>query len=71
MKSVFTYQQLEESDLRKILAMQGKERCKTWANATVFLLIPDCPQKAEKDCHVEAKKQNSKPTKPQKLNKLR
>lgn len=46
--------------------MQGKASCKMQATATVFILIPDCPQKAEKDCHVEAEKQNSKPTEPPK-----
>lgn len=65
MRSVFTYQKLEESNFRKILEMQGKTSCKTRAIAIVFPLVPDCHRKQRKIVNEEAK-QNSKPTKPPK-----
>jgi len=37
-----------------MLELQGEESWKTQAIEVVLLLIPDCPQKAEEDCHLEA-----------------
>lgn len=71
MRSVFTYEKLEESNLKNILEMQGKSSCRTQAIATVFLFIPVCLRKHRKIVMRKGRSKTPNPQNPPKLNQLR